>query len=93
MENGISSTPSAVLVSVVINRELPELVEEHLEELAFLAETAGIQPLRVGLSTTVNAGLNTQSQSQSQILLPLPPLGGESVKKFCPQGSGRPLPW
>jgi GTP-binding protein HflX len=42
MDNGSASTPNAVLVSVVINRELPELVEEHLEELAFLAETAGI---------------------------------------------------
>jgi GTP-binding protein HflX len=32
----------AVLISVPGNRELPELVEEHLEELAFLAETAGL---------------------------------------------------
>ena len=37
---------NAVLVSVTSNRELPELVEEHLEELAFLAETAGILTMK-----------------------------------------------
>ena len=42
MENGTPLASNAVLVSVTSNRELPELVEEHLEELAFLAETAGI---------------------------------------------------
>ncbi len=42
-ENGISGKGEAVLVSVPANRELPELVEEHLDELAFLAETAGLK--------------------------------------------------
>ena len=37
---------TAVLISVIPNRELPELVEEHLDELAFLAETAGISTVR-----------------------------------------------
>ncbi len=36
----------AVLVSVASARELPELIEEHLDELAFLAETAGISTKR-----------------------------------------------
>lgn len=42
-ENGTSGKGEAVLVSVPANRELPELVEEHLDELAFLAETAGLK--------------------------------------------------
>ena len=42
MENGTSLTSQAVLVSVASSRELPELIDEHLDELAFLAETAGI---------------------------------------------------
>lgn len=41
MEN-TKSNPFAVLVSVSTNRELPEVIQEHLDELAFLAETAGI---------------------------------------------------
>ncbi len=36
----------AVLISVPANRELPELVEEHLDELAFLAETAGLTTVK-----------------------------------------------
>ena len=46
MENGTILKDQAVLISVVPNRELPELVEEHLEELAFLAETAGISTVK-----------------------------------------------
>ena len=46
MENGTPLASNAVLVSVTSNRELPELVEEHLEELAFLAETAGILAMK-----------------------------------------------
>ncbi len=46
MENGKSQGKRGVLVSVVSQRELPELVEEHLDELAFLAETAGITSSR-----------------------------------------------
>lgn len=46
MENGKSPGQKGVLVSVVSQRELPELVEEHLDELAFLAETAGITASR-----------------------------------------------
>ena len=46
MENGTPLASNAVLVAVVSPRELPELVEEHLEELAFLAETAGISSLK-----------------------------------------------
>lgn len=36
----------AVLVAVSPGREPEELVNEHLDELAFLAETAGIATLR-----------------------------------------------
>ena len=46
MENGTLSSSKAVLVTVTPNRELPEVVEEHLDELAFLAETAGITALK-----------------------------------------------
>lgn len=46
MENGRLLTRKAVLVSVTAQRELPELVEEHLDELAFLAETAGISTVK-----------------------------------------------
>ena len=42
MQNGTSSADKAVLVSVSSSRELPEIIDEHLDELAFLAETAGI---------------------------------------------------
>jgi GTP-binding protein HflX len=38
--------PRAVLVAVTTGREPEELVTEHLDELAFLAETAGIQSSR-----------------------------------------------
>lgn len=40
------SRTSAVLVSVSTGREPEELVTEHLDELEFLAETAGIQTVR-----------------------------------------------
>jgi GTPase len=46
MESQIPLKATAVLVAVASNRELPELIEEHLDELAFLAETAGIQTLK-----------------------------------------------
>src|SRR5262245_53990497 len=46
MENGKSKVTLAVLVSVSVGKVPPEVTREHLEELAFLAETAGI--------TTVN---------------------------------------
>ncbi len=46
MEKGTMVGHTAVLVAVVPNQELPELVEEHLDELAFLAETAGISTQR-----------------------------------------------
>jgi GTP-binding protein HflX len=46
MENGKKPAIKAVLVSVAGQRELPELVEEHLDELAFLAETAGIEAIK-----------------------------------------------
>lgn len=46
MENGKSLSKKGILISVTSQRELPELVEEHLEELAFLAETAGITAVR-----------------------------------------------
>ena len=46
MEKGTILGHHAVLISVAPNRELPELVEEHLEELAFLAETAGISTVK-----------------------------------------------
>ena len=46
MENGTLVGHSAVLVAVIPNQELPELVEEHLDELAFLAETAGISTVK-----------------------------------------------
>ncbi len=36
----------AVLISVPDTREKPEITEEHLDELAFLAETAGIRTIR-----------------------------------------------
>jgi len=45
MEN-TKINPFAVLVSVSTNRELPEVIQEHLDELAFLAETAGITTKR-----------------------------------------------
>jgi len=38
--------PLAVLVSVVSGRESDELVNEHLDELAFLTETAGIDAIK-----------------------------------------------
>src|SRR6185436_5239240 len=44
MQNGLQK--SAVLVSVVSGRTPEELVNEHLDELAFLAETAGIAAVR-----------------------------------------------
>ena len=46
MENGTLVEHTAVLISVIPSQELPELVEEHLDELAFLAETAGISTVR-----------------------------------------------
>lgn len=42
MENTAPSASSAVLVSVATGRVPQELTDEHLDELAFLAETAGI---------------------------------------------------
>ncbi len=46
-ENNLPSTRSlAVLVAVTTGREPEELVNEHLDELAFLAETAGILAIR-----------------------------------------------
>jgi len=47
IENGKPAGGDAVLISVPGNRELPELVEEHLDELAFLAETAGLATINV----------------------------------------------
>ncbi len=44
--NGKPGGGDAVLISVPANRELPELVEEHLDELAFLAETAGLTTVK-----------------------------------------------
>jgi GTP-binding protein HflX len=44
--NGKPAGGDAVLISVPANRELPELVEEHLDELAFLAETAGLSTVK-----------------------------------------------
>ncbi len=41
-----SSRSKAALVAVTTGREPEELVTEHLDELAFLAETAGIQAVR-----------------------------------------------
>ncbi|MFO7671908.1 MAG: GTPase HflX [Bacteroidales bacterium] len=38
---------SAVLVGVITQDQSPELAEEHLDELAFLAETAGAETLAV----------------------------------------------
>lgn len=35
-----------VLISVAAPRDLPELIDEHLDELAFLAETAGIAAVK-----------------------------------------------
>src|SRR5882762_5029817 len=46
IENGKPAGGDAVLISVPGNRELPELVEEHLDELAFLAETAGLATVK-----------------------------------------------
>ncbi len=46
MEMGTPLVKEAVLVSVAVGRELPELIQEHLDELAFLAETAGISTKR-----------------------------------------------
>ena len=46
MKNGTPLIKHAVLITVSSNREQPEVIEEHLEELAFLAETAGITSLR-----------------------------------------------
>ena len=48
MANPNSNAPQAraVLVAVSTGREPEELVTEHLDELAFLAETAGISTLR-----------------------------------------------
>ena len=46
MENGTPVRQTAVLIAVSPSQELPELVEEHLDELAFLAETAGISTIR-----------------------------------------------
>jgi len=46
IENGKPAGGDAVLISVPGNRELPELVEEHLDELAFLAETAGLATIK-----------------------------------------------
>lgn len=46
MEKEKSLVRKAVLVSVAAQREAPELVEEHLDELTFLAETAGISAIR-----------------------------------------------
>ena len=44
--NGKPAGGDAVLISVPANRELPELVDEHLDELAFLAETAGLSTVK-----------------------------------------------
>lgn len=46
MEKTLPSKTVAVLVAVTSGREPEELVIEHLEELAFLAETAGIASIR-----------------------------------------------
>ena len=46
MENGTPLLNNAVLVSVAEPRQPQELIDEHLDELAFLAETAGISTAR-----------------------------------------------
>jgi len=46
MGNSIDSKNRAALVAVTSGREPEELVREHLDELAFLAETAGISTLK-----------------------------------------------
>ncbi len=46
MKNGTLLTNHAVLVLVAPGREPQELIDEHLDELAFLAETAGITALK-----------------------------------------------
>ena len=46
MHNNQKTISSAVLVTVVAARAPEELVDEHLEELAFLAETAGITSIK-----------------------------------------------
>ena len=46
MENGTLLASKAVLIAIAPGRELPELIEEHLDELAFLAETAGISAIK-----------------------------------------------
>ena len=46
MENGTPLLNNAVLVSVAEPRQPQELIDEHLDELAFLAETAGISTVR-----------------------------------------------
>src|SRR5882672_3148111 len=46
MENGTSLKNKAILVLVAPGREPQELIDEHLDELAFLAETAGITTLK-----------------------------------------------
>lgn len=44
--NPVAPTSKAVLVAVISGQDPPELVTEHLDELAFLAETAGISAIR-----------------------------------------------
>ncbi len=46
MRNKLPPQSSAVLVAVTTGREPDEVVHEHLDELAFLAETAGITGIR-----------------------------------------------
>ncbi|NOT75987.1 MAG: GTPase HflX [Cyclobacteriaceae bacterium] len=46
MESQTPNKLTCVLVAVASNRELQDLIDEHLDELAFLAETAGISTLK-----------------------------------------------
>ncbi len=46
MESETPLKATCILIAVASNRELPELIDEHLDELAFLAETAGIETLK-----------------------------------------------
>lgn len=46
MEKRLTAKHKAVLVQVASSREPQELIDEHLGELAFLAETAGITTLK-----------------------------------------------
>ena len=43
--NNLQNLNLAVLVSLATQKEKPEIIDEHLDELAFLAETIGIQAI------------------------------------------------